>query len=576
MLFSACLHIPMMLQSTWKLEGGVYTIVNNVSMLCREPQWTIYSYYKLTRECFRFFCVVMMTALNVIIARKLQITKMRRRRLVRRSSPLCENEKTKNNTNCNSSSPEPLTNNTAVSSTRKEYTSLIKSFTEKKLTVLMIAICFIFILGNVPQMIVMVLQNEAMEHVFGFQVYRYCSNLLEVMNHCLNFYVFCMASSEYTRAFLLNCMCLRNILLRFPAIADFISARRSSSFLATSSGIGMQNREYMSMESLQDDATRWELRNGDVKPYLNGGEATNLKGILITGNRENRQKKNLTIVNHLTLTVENAEETENLYKMSMFGKDKALFDQENQSFQRYNQWGSDYNTSPPKYNGAAVTNGATQNVTKARQMELRTVEKEPIECTPNMLAHPMALLRWFELALFFLLQWLVQITCGGDACTMIMNVFGYTAMGQLFVLLIFLLLSIICTLILIGYGLNAHKALGGAILAVERIYAILGILLMFVAGILGTWMAVLTRDPEVNYQGRGHGHIRGQWIAAAVIEFLMALLYVFDLMLQRRENYPFTGKGYTTADYNEYVQVIVPNILPAMPTGTAARYYRKD
>ncbi|KAK6033385.1 hypothetical protein OSTOST_00385 [Ostertagia ostertagi] len=32
--------------------------------------------------------------------------------------------------------------------------------------------------------------------------------------------------------------------------------------------------------------------------------------------------------------------------------------------------------------------------------------------------------------MFFLLQWLVQITCGNDACTMIMNVFGYTAMGQ--------------------------------------------------------------------------------------------------------------------------------------------------
>ncbi|EPB76785.1 hypothetical protein ANCCEY_04137 [Ancylostoma ceylanicum] len=147
------------------------------------------------------------------------------------------------------------------------------------------------------------------------------------------------------------------------------------------------------------------------------------------------------------------------------------------------------------------------------------VEVEAIDCNPGMCAHPMALLRWFQLykevvrngviffcevvdtgAIYFLLQWLVQITCGSDACTMIMNVFGYTAMGQ------------------------------------ERVYAILGIVLFIVAGILGTWMAVLTNNPEVNYQGRGKLHIRGQWIAAAVFEFLMALLFIGDFLLQRRES----------------------------------------
>lgn len=46
----------------------------------------------------------------------------------------------------------------------------MKSFTEKKLTVLMIVICIIFLLGNVPQIIVMILQNESMEHNFNFQV----------------------------------------------------------------------------------------------------------------------------------------------------------------------------------------------------------------------------------------------------------------------------------------------------------------------------------------------------------------------------------------------------------------------
>ncbi|KAK5980031.1 hypothetical protein GCK32_000132 [Trichostrongylus colubriformis] len=178
-------------------------------------------------------------------------------------------------------------------------------------------------------------------------------------------------------------------------------------------------------------------------------------------------------------------------------------------------------------------------------MRTEIIEMEPIDCNPGMLSHPMALLRFFQLLMYFLLQWLVQVTCGNDACTMIMNVFGYTAMGQLFVLLILLLMSIICVIILIAYGLNIHRTTyANAILSVERIYAALGIVLFIIAGILGTWMAVLTNQEEVNYQGRGKFHIKGQWIAAAVFEFLMALLFIADFLLQRRENYPFTGKQY--------------------------------
>ncbi|KAL6723189.1 hypothetical protein Aduo_018219 [Ancylostoma duodenale] len=207
--------------------------------------------------------------------------------------------------------------------------------------------------------------------------------------------------------------------------------------------------------------------------------------------------------------------------------------------------------------------------------ECEVVEVEPIDCNPGMCAHPMALLRWFQLAIYFLLQWLVQITCGSDACTMIMNVFGYTAMGQLFVLLILLLMSIICVLILVAYGLNIHRTrFSAAILAVERVYAILGIVLFIVAGILGTWMAVLTNNPEVNYQGRGKLHIRGQWIAAAVFEFLMAILFIGDFLLQRRENYPFTGKQYKNQVYRTTTlnpQVEIYNAPPVTTTRTTTK-----
>ncbi|CAI5456036.1 unnamed protein product [Caenorhabditis angaria] len=243
--------------------------------------------------------------------------------------------------------------------------------------------------------------------------------------------------------------------------------------------------------------------------------------------------------------------------MSMYGKDRAFIENE----QRFRQ-DRDYlsgpgltqnqNYSAPSYSTTTkpMTNYSRlddamliNDINKTKEASnVQTVEQ--VECTPFMWSHPMGLLRWFQLIMFFILQWLVQITCGGDACTMIMNVFGYTAMGQLFVLVIFLGLSMFCALILLAFILNAHKSFPSAILAMERIYAILGIVFMFIAGILGTWMAVLANNPDVNYQGRGRGHIQGQWIAAAVLEFIMVFVYVFDLLLQRRENYPFTGKEY--------------------------------
>ncbi|CCD65562.1 MARVEL domain-containing protein [Caenorhabditis elegans] len=222
--------------------------------------------------------------------------------------------------------------------------------------------------------------------------------------------------------------------------------------------------------------------------------------------------------------------------MSMYGKDKAYI--ENETKFRADR---DY-LSQPVYQQTVYREGPILKP----DVEVSVVDVEPVECTPHMWGHPMGLLRWFQLLMFFVLQWLVQITCGGDACTMIMNVFGYTAMGQLFVLVIFLGLSMFCGVIILLFALNAHRCIPSIIIALEKVYAILGIVFMFIAGILGTWMAVLANDREVNYQGRGRGHIQGQWIAAAVLEFLMVIVYIFDFILQRRENYPFTGKEYKT------------------------------
>ncbi|EFP03639.1 hypothetical protein GCK72_025363 [Caenorhabditis remanei] len=289
---SFLIHLPMVLQRTLKQnEDGEYVMVNNISLLCGEPNWSIYSYYKLARECLRFIIVLLMTIFNLIITRKLKQTKDRRRKLVRRSPP-------------QNSSPNGLvadSESSVLPVLRREESYLVRSFTENRLTVLMIVICVIFLLGNVPQIIVMILQNEAMEHNFKFQVYRHCSNTLEVLNHCLNFYVFCIASTEYTRAFFLHCECMQNMLLRFPTIARFVISRRSSSVMVSSGGFGVANKEYLSMDSIPEEAKNWVV-DPSSSPYAHAD--SNLRSILVTGNREPRQKKSLTIVNHLAVEEE--------------------------------------------------------------------------------------------------------------------------------------------------------------------------------------------------------------------------------------------------------------------------------
>lgn len=62
---------------------------------------------------------------------------------------------------------------------------------------------------------------------------------------------------------------------------------------------------------------------------------------------------------------------------------------------------------------------------------------------------------------------------------------------------------------------------------------------MVVCGIIGSYHAATTTDEYINQLGRGVSGIRPQWIAAAVIEFLTAVLFCADLYGQNRDGFPF-------------------------------------
>lgn len=71
---------------------------------------------------------------------------------------------------------------------------------------------------------------------------------------------------------------------------------------------------------------------------------------------------------------------------------------------------------------------------------------------------------------------------------------------------------------------------------------------MIICGIVGAYHAATTTDPDINSLGRGEAGIRPQWIAAAVIEFLTAVLFVADLIGQNRDGFPFVYSRHRKAD----------------------------
>lgn len=128
-----------------------------------------YKLYILFRECVcRFLPIVVLAILNVsIIVCFRRVVKKRERML----SGSVVNSRT----------------------TKKEN----KRFQEeKRLVILLIGIVFLFLCCITPSAVNMLFIRDDLETNFGYQVFRAAANILEFANSSLNFFVYCLCSSE--------------------------------------------------------------------------------------------------------------------------------------------------------------------------------------------------------------------------------------------------------------------------------------------------------------------------------------------------------------------------------------------
>lgn len=133
-------------------------------------------YYNWTREVLcRMVPVLLLAVLNLILVKKLHDIKRRRHIITLKHANLNQLDRAR---------------------------SSINSYTEKRLTTVMMVITLVYIIGNVPQSVSMVLTDESREDNYQFQIFRAFSNIMEIGNHCINFYIFCLSSQDYLRTFI--------------------------------------------------------------------------------------------------------------------------------------------------------------------------------------------------------------------------------------------------------------------------------------------------------------------------------------------------------------------------------------
>lgn len=72
---------------------------------------------------------------------------------------------------------------------------------EQRLIILLGGIVILFFISMTPAAVLTILISDDKEFNFGFQLFRAIANVLELSNYGMNFYVYCMCSSEIRRTF---------------------------------------------------------------------------------------------------------------------------------------------------------------------------------------------------------------------------------------------------------------------------------------------------------------------------------------------------------------------------------------
>ncbi|XP_013774549.1 probable G-protein coupled receptor B0563.6 [Limulus polyphemus] len=171
-----CIYVPICFQ---KKPVAVHTERNEtIYIACENPtvfNHTGFRFYLLIKEIIvRIGPVIVLAILNIAII-------VAFRRMVRKRRSL-------------------LNSSNSSHSNQKE--SSRKLMEERRLVVLLGGIVLLFFVCMTPAAVLTLLNSDHKELEFGFQLFRAIANVLELANFAMNFYVYCLCSSEIRTTFL--------------------------------------------------------------------------------------------------------------------------------------------------------------------------------------------------------------------------------------------------------------------------------------------------------------------------------------------------------------------------------------
>lgn len=226
---SACLsaillNVPMCfykcVSPVQNMNATYYSVQLNTNVV-EHSGWKIYLW---TKEIVtRLGPALLLAVLNTVIIRRfLRLVKKRQQRrqaqkVARRpaSAPSSVTSSAQDSNSGPQTAMMPLSASNLIATSQSSSSSFRE---ERRLVMLLGSIVVMFFVAMTPAAFVSLFNADEFDKDFGFQLFRAFANDMEFLNYAMNFYVYCLCSSEIRRTFV-QILCCNKLLPQEPMIS---------------------------------------------------------------------------------------------------------------------------------------------------------------------------------------------------------------------------------------------------------------------------------------------------------------------------------------------------------------------
>lgn len=196
----------------------------SVQLNARVVQHSAWKVYLWTKEIMtRLGPALLLAILNTVIIRRFLrlVRKRRQRRLAQKAVCRPASAPSSMTSSAQDSSSGTQVSSASLSATTQMATSQSSGSSfreERRLVMLLGGIVVMFFVAMTPAAFVSLFNADEYDKDFNFQLFRAFANDMEFLNYAMNFYVYCLCSSEIRRTFV-QILCCNKLLSQDPVIS---------------------------------------------------------------------------------------------------------------------------------------------------------------------------------------------------------------------------------------------------------------------------------------------------------------------------------------------------------------------